>query len=157
MKRMKTEMGFLFREVRDSQSQWKHWNEMAHIQSLFYTFIWTFAPELVELGYIYASVPPLYKIPFKGGYKYLKDDKALAEYRRGGGSVANLKRLKGLGEMNTEDLEDTMLNKDNRILKQITLDDAHAATALFERLMGDSAAARKSYIETYSGEMEVFV
>ena len=64
---------------------------------------------------------------------------------------------KYVGEMNTEDLEDTMLNEDNRILKQITLDDAHAATALFERLMGDSAAARKSYIEAYSGEMEVFV
>ena len=129
----------------------------AHIQSLFYTFIWTFAPELIELGYIYASVPPLYKLPAKGGYKYLKDDSELSKHKQNGGSVNNLKRLKGLGEMNSDDLEETMLNVENRVLKQITLDDAHAATALFERLMGDSAAARKSYIEAHSNEIEVFV
>ena len=59
--------------------------------------------------------------------------------------------------MEPEDLDDTMLNAETRVLKQITLDDAHAAKALFEKLMGDSAAQRRAYIEAHSAEVEVFI
>lgn len=128
----------------------------AHIQSLFYTFIWTFAKELITDGYVYASVPPLYKVSLGKGYKYFKDDAALDAFKAlSPGKKYDIKRLKGLGEMNVEDLEDTMLNPENRVLKQITLGDATAADKLFNDLMGDSAIPRKAYIEKHSAEVEV--
>lgn len=130
----------------------------AHIQSLFYTFLWTFAPELIEQGYVYASVPPLYKITLAKGYKYLKDDEALDEFKKeNAGKKFTVGRMKGLGEMDAAELAETMLNPSHRTLKQVTLMDRREAGSLFSRLMGDSPAARKEYIEKHSGKSEVIV
>ena len=131
----------------------------AHIKNLFYTFIWNFCPQLIEDGYVYAGVPPLYKITLPGnkGYKYLKDDAALEEFRishRDGKYQVN--RLKGLGEMSVEETEETLTDPNNRIIKQITIEDIKATDELFETLMGQSASLRKEYIKEHSNEAGLY-
>lgn len=126
---------------------------MAHIKNLFYTFIWNFCPELIMDGYIYAGVPPLYKITTSKGYKYLKNDEELDLYRRQNvGKKYTVNRLKGLGEMSVEETEETLTNPDNRILKQITVEDIVSTDELFEDLMGTGIAARKQFIRDHSKE-----
>ena len=125
----------------------------AHIKNLFYTFIWNFCPELIMDGYIYAGVPPLYKITTSKGYKYLKNDEELDLYRRQNvGKKYTVNRLKGLGEMSVEETEETLTNPDNRILKQITVEDIVSTDQLFEDLMGTGIAARKQFIRDHSKE-----
>ena len=128
-----------------------------HIQMLFYTFIWNFCPQLIELGYVYATVPPLYKIiEGKDTYIYLQDDEALENYRETHkGKKYTVNRHKGLGEMDAEELEESILNPEKRLLKQITVEDIEAANILFDQLMGTSAVPRKAYIEKHSNEAEV--
>ena len=130
----------------------------SHIQSLFYTFLWTYAPELIEKGYVYASVPPLYKLTVNKKYTYLKDDAALEDWKqKNPGKTFALGRMKGLGEMDADEIGLTMLEEDTRVIKQITMDDTTAANKLFNDLMGDAVAPRRAYIEKHSGEIEVFV
>ena len=128
-----------------------------HIQSLFYTFIWNFAPDLIKKGYVYATVPPLYKITLnKDTYLYLQDDKALEDFRNTNkGKKYIVSRHKGLGEMDAEELEESLLNPDTRTLKQITVEDVTRADILFDHLMGSSAVPRKKYIEDHSDEADV--
>ena len=128
-----------------------------HIQSLFYTFIWNFAPDLIKKGYVYATVPPLYKITLnKDTYLYLQDDKALEDFRNTNkGKKYIVSRHKGLGEMDAEELEESLLNPDTRTLKQITVEDVVKADVLFDHLMGSSAVPRKKYIEEHSDEADV--
>lgn len=129
----------------------------AHIQSLFYTFIWNFCPDLILEGYVYATVPPLFKVTEgKDTYIYLKDDAALQEYvRTHQGKKYTVARHKGLGEMDVEELEESLLNAETRVLKQITAEDIDRANILFDQLMGTSAVPRKKYIEEHSKEAEV--
>ena len=127
----------------------------AHIKNLFYTFIWNFCPELIKDGYIYAGVPPLYRIIFSNGEsKYIKNDKELDEWRANykGGKKYELKRMKGLGEMDVEETEETLTNPNNRIIKQITVEDPQSTSVLFEQLMGTGVTARKAYIKEHSKE-----
>ena len=127
----------------------------AHIKNLFYTFIWNFCPQLIKDGYVYAGVPPLYKITLGGnkGYKYLKNDAALEEFRAAHKNEKyQINRLKGLGELSVEETEETLTNPDNRIIKQITVEDVQKANDLFETLMGASATLRKEYIKEHSEE-----
>ena len=126
----------------------------AHIKNLFYTFIWNFCPQLIEDGYIYAGVPPLYKITeSKDKYKYLKDDNELESYRKShAGKKYQVGRMKGLGEMSVEETEETLINPDSRIIKQITIEDAAAAGKLFEDLMGNAVVPRKNFIRLHSSE-----
>ena len=126
----------------------------AHIKNLFYTFIWNFCPQLIEEGYVYAGVPPLYKITEgKDKYIYLKNDEALEEYRKSHqGKKYQVGRMKGLGEMNVEETEETLTSPDNRIIKQITVNDIKATDLLFDQLMGTGVVARKEYIKKHSEE-----
>ena len=125
----------------------------AHIKNLFYTFIWNFCPELIYDGYVYAGVPPLYKITIGKEYKYLKNDEALEEFRKTHqGKKYTVNRLKGLGEMSEEETEETLTDPDNRIIKQITVGDAAAASKLFDDLMGTAIIPRKNYIKAHSKE-----
>lgn len=125
----------------------------AHIKNLFYTFIWNFCPQLIIDGYIYAGVPPLYKIITSKGYKYLKNDEALEEYRKANqGSKYQVNRLKGLGEMSVEETEETLTDPNNRIIKQITVEDIEGTDKMFEQLMGTGIVARKAYIKAHSKE-----
>ena len=126
----------------------------AHIKNLFYTFIWNFCPDLVTDGYIYAGVPPLYKIilPANKGYKYLKNDEALAEYQKNSNKNYQVRRMKGLGEMDVEETEETLTDPNNRIIKQITVEDVAVADKLFNDLMGNAVIPRKRYIKEHSAE-----
>jgi DNA gyrase subunit B len=125
----------------------------AHIKNLFYTFIWNFCPELIIDGYVYAGVPPLYKITIGKEYKYLKNDEALEEFRKANqGKKYLVNRMKGLGEMSVEETEETLTKPDQRIIKQITVEDIDATNILFEQLMGNGVTARKAYIKEHSKE-----
>ena len=127
----------------------------AHIKNLFYTFIWNFCPDLIKDGYVYAGVPPLYKITLAAnkGYKYLKNDEALAEYQKENkGKKYQVGRMKGLGEMDVEETEETLTDPNNRIIKQINVEDVAAADKLFNDLMGNAVIPRKRYIKEHSAE-----
>lgn len=125
----------------------------AHIKNLFYTFIWNFCPELIIDGYIYAGVPPLYKIVTNKGYKYLKNDEELEKYRQENvGKKYEVKRMKGLGEMGVDETEETLTDPNNRIIKQITVEDIEGTNILFDQLMGTGITARKQYIKEHSKE-----
>ena len=126
----------------------------AHIKNLFYTFIWNFCPQLIYEGHVYAGVPPLYKITLAGnkGYKYLKNDEELEKFRKTHTGKYTVNRLKGLGEMSVEETEETLIDPNNRIIKQITIEDSMAAGKLFDDLMGTAILPRKKYIQEHSEE-----
>ena len=126
----------------------------AHIKNLFYTFIWNFCPDLIYDGYIYAGVPPLYKITLAGnkGYKYLKNDEELEQYRKTNTGNYQVNRMKGLGEMDVEQIEETLTDPNNRIIKQITIEDIDETNMLFEDLMGTKIEPRKAFIKEHSKE-----
>lgn len=125
----------------------------AHIKNLFYTFIWNFCPQLILDGYVYAGVPPLYKITIGKEYKYLKNDEELEAFRQAHqGRNYTVNRMKGLGEMSVEETEETLTDPDNRILKQITVEDINKANKLFDDLMGTAITPRKLFIKEHSAE-----
>ncbi len=125
----------------------------AHIKNLFYTFIWNFCPQLIEDGYIYAGVPPLYKVTIGKEYKYIKNDEELEEFKKTiGDKKITVNRMKGLGEMSVDETEETLTDPNNRIIKQITVEDAAAADKLFNDLMGTAIVARKDFIKEHSKE-----
>ena len=126
----------------------------AHIKNLFYTFIWNFCPQLIIDGHVYAGVPPLYKITEgKDKYIYLKNDEALEQYRETHkGKKYTVGRMKGLGEMNVEETEETLTNPDERIIKQITVSDIKAADRIFDVLMGTATIPRKEFLKQHSEE-----
>lgn len=125
----------------------------AHIKNLFYTFIWNFCPELIYDGYVYASIPPLYKVTINKKYKYIKNDEALEEFRKqNAGKSYTVNRMKGLGEMDEEELEETLLDPELRVIKQITVEDVKAANKLFDDLMGTAIVPRKLFIKEHSKE-----
>ena len=119
----------------------------SHIRVLFLTFIWKFCPELLEKGYVYAAVPPLYKATVGTKIQYLKDDAALEEFRKSVGRNFELGRMKGLGEMDPDEMAETVMSKETRTLKQITMEDAAAVANVFMSLMGESVTPRKKFIE----------
>ena len=119
----------------------------SHIRILFLTFIWKFCPELIEKGYIYAAVPPLYKVTIGTKIQYLKDDAALEAFRKSASKKFELGRMKGLGEMDPPEMEETVMNPNTRTLKQITMDDAAEAAKVFLELMGESVEPRRNFIQ----------
>ena len=127
----------------------------SHIKNLFYTFIWTFCPQLIQDGYVYAGCPPLYQITEgKDTYVYLKDDIELEQYKQSHeGKKYTVKHLKGLGEM-SEDETQLLVDPEQRIIKQVTVEDVEAADKLFDNLMGTAVNPRKEFIKEYSKEAE---
>ena len=129
----------------------------SHIRVLFLTFIWKFVPELIEKGYIYAAVPPLFKATWGTNIKYLKDERALAEFRKSMTRQFELGRMKGLGEMDVHEMEETVMNPETRTLKQITMEDAEKVATTFISLMGEAVGPRKAFIEKYAERANVDV
>ena len=125
----------------------------AHIKNLFYTFIWNFCPQLIKDGYVYAGIPPLYKVTIGKEYKYIKNDEELEKFKKANiGKKYTINRLKGLGEMSPAETEETLIDPNKRIIKQITVEDEKSTSALFEQLMGNGVIARKAYIKEHSKE-----
>lgn len=130
----------------------------AHIKNLFYTFIWNFIPDLIVDGFIYAGVPPLYRLRTNKEVLYLKDDEALEEFKKSNSiGKYQISRLKGLGEMSPEETEEALVDPETRIIEQITIDDMGKADSLFDTLMGSSADKRKKYIEQNSERADIIV
>ena len=125
----------------------------SHIKNLFYTFIWTFCPELILDGYVYGGVPPLYKITEgKDNYLYLKNDEALESYRtKNRNKKYTVNRLKGLGELSAEETE-ILVDPEQRIIQQITVEDVEKANRLFDDLMGEAVIPRKNFIKAHAKE-----
>ncbi len=130
----------------------------AHISTLLLTLFYRFMPELIYEGHVYIAMPPLYKaMPSKGKEEYLYDDKALEQYRKRHKSPFTLQRYKGLGEMDADQLWETTLNPETRILKLVEIEDARMASEVTEMLMGTEVPPRKAFIYEHAADAELDV
>ena len=128
----------------------------AHISTLLLTLFYRFMPELIYEGHVYIAMPPLYKaMPKKGEEEYLYDDKALERYRKTHSGPFTLQRYKGLGEMDAEQLWETTLNPETRILKRVEIEDARMASSVTEMLMGTEVPPRRAFIYENATEAEL--
>ena len=151
----------------------------AHIDTLLLTFFYRFMPELINQGHVYIATPPLYRAELKKAPKadkaskktagssktkadksktvqYLYDDKALERYKELHASgTFTLQRYKGLGEMDPEQLWETTLNPETRILKQVEIEDARMATEVTSMLMGSDVPPRRAFIHAHANEAEI--
>ena len=121
----------------------------SHIRILLLTLFYRFFKPVVEHGYVYAANPPLYKIVYGKNIKYVLSDEEKDEYVKTLPENAKyiITRMKGLGEMDADELRDTTMSKADRILRQITVDDVMAADEIFTTLMGEEVEPRKKFIE----------
>ena len=130
----------------------------AHISTLLLTLFYRFMPELIFEGHVYIAMPPLYKaMPSKGQEEYLYDDKALEKYRKTHKGSFTLQRYKGLGEMDADQLWETTLNPETRILKKVEIEDALYASQITEMLMGTEVPPRKAFIYEHANDAELDV
>ena len=122
----------------------------SHIRTLLLTFFFRYFPQVIEKGYLYMAQPPLFKV-FKGKqivwcHSEADRDKAIRQL----GKNAEAARMKGLGEMNAEELWDTTMNPKTRVLLRVTVDDAAAVNDTFEKLMGPDVEPRKKFIQAHA-------
>lgn len=120
----------------------------AHIATLMLTFIYRFMPELIKQGHVYLAKPPLYKLEKNKKVWYAYSDEELAAIINEVGRDQNnkIQRYKGLGEMDAEQLWETTLNPETRILKRIEIEDGRMASDITELLMGNDVPPRKMFI-----------
>ena len=118
-----------------------------HIRTLLLTFFFRFMRPVIEAGYVYIAMPPLYKITKGKQIKYAYDDEERDAIIEEFGNGYKIGRFKGLGEMNPEQLWETTLNPDNRVMMRVSIEDARKADETFTILMGDKVEPRKEFIE----------
>ena len=148
----------------------------AHISTLLLTLFYRFMPELIYEGHVYIAMPPLYKaIPAKGDEEYLYDDAALERYRKSHtgnfythsipaylpafllnrDQRGNYCHYEGLGEMDAEQLWETTLDPERRILKRVEIEDGRMASDVTEMLMGNDVPPRRAFIYEHARDAEL--
>ena len=123
-----------------------------HIRTLLLTFFFRYIPQVFEKGYLYIAQPPLYKVTSGKdvNYAYSDEEKDSLVKIKGNGKTIGIQRYKGLGEMNPEQLWETTMNPQSRIMKKVTIEDASEADHIFSMLMGDEVPPRKRFIQTHA-------
>ncbi|MGC8649305.1 MAG: toprim domain-containing protein, partial [Candidatus Micrarchaeia archaeon] len=125
----------------------------SHIRTLLLTFFYRYLRKIIELGYVYIAQPPLYKVSKGKEIHYCYSDAELEEKLKELGNDVNVQRYKGLGEMNPEQLWETTMNPEKRILKKVYIADAERADRLFSVLMGLDVSERRKFLEEHSTEV----
>lgn len=126
------------------------------IENLLFNALWYLCPELIINGHVYSAVPPLYKITTKKNeYVYLRDDKALQEYKKKHKDIQSINRLKGLGEQDSDELAECLLDPETRHIVQLTVSDIERTDKLFTQLYGKAVEPRVKFILDHSEEARI--
>ena len=129
----------------------------AHIATLLLTFIFRFMPDLIKEGYVYLAQPPLYKLEKnrKAYYAYSDEERDSIISEIGSDGMSPIQRYKGLGEMDAEQLWETTLDPERRVLKRVEIEDARLASEVTEMLMGSEVGPRRQFIYEHADEAEI--
>ena len=122
----------------------------SHIRTLLLTFFFRHFPEVIDRGYLYMAQPPLYKVSKGKQVVWCRSEGDRERAMKQLGKNAEVQRMKGLGEMNANELWDTTMNPETRVLLRVQVDDAAAANEIFEKLMGPDVEPRKKFIQAHA-------